>query len=105
MGVYELRMPSSELVEVLEALARRGGALRKFELIRELGLDRPSASHPSLLSPQARHGRLRRRLDPLEERWGFVRIEPTGPLGRVILTEQGRVALALFGTPKPGGIH
>jgi hypothetical protein len=102
MGVYELRMPSSELVEVLEALHRRGGSLRKFELIRELGLDRPSGSHPSPLSPQARHGRLRRRLEPLEERWGFVRTEPTGPRGRVLLTEQGRVALALFGTPKAG---
>ena len=99
MGVYELRQPSPELVEVLEALERRGGSLRKFELIRELGLDRPAGTHPSPLSPQAQHGRLRRRLEPLEERWGFVRTEPTGPRGRVHLTEQGRVALALFVTP------
>lgn len=99
VGVYELRMPSPELVEVLEALARRGGSLRKYELIRELGLDRPSGTHPTPLSPQARHGRLRRRLEPLEERWGFVRSEPAGPRGRVMLTDQGRVALALFGPP------
>ena len=103
MGVYELRMPSPELVEVLEALGRRGGSLRKFELIRELGLDRPSpSSSPAHVSAQAQHGRLRRRLEPLAERWGFVRIEPRGPRGRVHLTEQGRVALALFGTPVPG---
>lgn len=105
MGVYELRMPSPELIEVLEALARRGGTLRKFELIRELGLDRPSESHPQPLSPQARHGRLRRRLEPLEERWGFVRTEPSGPRGRVHLTEQGRVALALFGHPSFPSVH
>lgn len=99
MGVYELRTPSPELVEVLEALSRRGGSLRKFELIRELGLDQPSAGHSHVPSPQSSHGRLRRRLEPLAERWGFVQIEPRGPRGRVRLTEQGRVALVLFGRP------
>lgn len=96
VGVYELRQPAAELVEVLEALDRRGGSLRKHELIRELGLDRPTEAGGTP-SPQARHGRLRRRLDPLERRWGFVRTDPGGPRGRVHLTEQGRVALVLFG--------
>lgn len=101
VGVYELRMPSPELVEVLEALERRGGSLRKHELIRELGLDHPNPSHPEPLSPQAQHGRLRRRLEPLSQRWGFVHIEPSGPRGKVQLTEQGRVAIALFGSVPP----
>jgi len=96
VNVYELRSPSPELVEVLEALARRGGALRKHELIRELGLERPGSSGGPAPSPQAQHGKLRRRLDPLEHRWGFVRSEPTGPRGRVHLTTQGRLALGLF---------
>ncbi|MGI0054348.1 MAG: DUF6293 family protein [Thermoplasmata archaeon] len=96
VGVYELRQPTPELVEVLEALARRGGSLRKHELVRELGLDR-AVDGAEAPSPQARHGRLRRRLDPLERRWGFVRIDAGGPRGRVHLTEQGRVALVLFG--------
>ena len=96
VNVYELRAPSRELVEVLEALARRGGALRKHELIHELGLDRPGPEGGSAASPQAQHGRLRRRLDPLEQRWGFVRAETPGPRGRVRLTEQGRLALGLF---------
>jgi hypothetical protein len=97
VNVYELRSPSQELVEVLEALARRGGSLRKRELLRELGLDRPAIDGTPAASPQAQHGRLRRRLEPLEERWGFVRTEATGPRARVSITDQGRVALALFG--------
>lgn len=99
VNVYELRSPAPELVEVLEALARRGGTLRKRELLRELGLDRPSAEGIPAASPQAQHGRLRRRLEPLEARWGFVHTEASGPRARVRLTDQGRVALSLFGRP------
>lgn len=101
VGVYELRAPGSELVEVLDALDRRGGALRKRELLRELGLDATGLEGGGL-TPQAQHGRLRRRLEPLEQRWGFVRIEGTGPRGRVRLTEQGKVALVLFGSRGTG---
>jgi hypothetical protein len=97
VNVYELRSPSRELVEVLEALERRGGSVRKRELLRELGLDRASADGTPAASPQAQHGRLSRRLEPLEQRWGFVRTEARGPGARVRITEQGRVALALFG--------
>lgn len=97
VGVYELRAPGPELVEVLEALDRGGGALRKRELLRALGLD-AKGSESGGLSPQAQHGRLRRRLEPLQQRWGFVRIDGTGPRGRVRLTEQGKVALVLFGS-------
>ncbi|MEM0129066.1 MAG: DUF6293 family protein [Thermoplasmata archaeon] len=101
VGVYELRRPAPELIEVLEALERRGGTLRKHELLRELGLDGPTAAG-SPRSPQAQHGHLRRRLEPLERRWGFVRLDPGGPRGRVHLTEQGRVALVLFGRHRTG---
>ncbi len=97
VNVYELRSPAPDLVAVIEALDRRGGALRKRELIRELGLDGSPAAGGNPPSPQALHGRLRRRLDPLEERWGFVRSEGPGPRARVALTEQGRIAVALFG--------
>jgi hypothetical protein len=97
VSVYELRAPARELVEVLEALARRGGSLRKRDLLRELGLDRPAADTGRAPSPQAQHGRLARRLEPLERRWGFVAAESAGPRARVRLTEQGRLALVLFG--------
>jgi hypothetical protein len=100
VSVYELRAPGRELVEVLEALARRGGALRKRDLIRELGLDRPTTDGDGAareLSPQAQHSRLRSRLDPLETKWGFVTSDLGGARGRVRLTPQGRLALAIFG--------
>jgi len=105
VGVYELRAPGRELVEVLEALDRRGGVLRKRELLRELGLDRPGSDGGKAVSPQAQHGRLRRRLDPLERRWGFVRTESAGPRARVLLTDQGRLALTLFGRGTPVSVR
>jgi hypothetical protein len=100
--VYELRAPSTELVQVLEALARRNGSLRKRDLIRELGLDRAGPEGTRAPSAQALHGRLRRRLDPLERRWGFVQAEGPGPRAHIRLTDQGRLALALFG--QEGGL-
>jgi Family of unknown function (DUF6293) len=105
VNVYELRAPAPELVEVLEALARRGGSLRKRELIRELGLDRPGPEGSGVSSSQAQHGRLRRRLDSLEHRWGFVRAEGPGPRARVRLTEQGELALGLFGRVRPANVQ
>ncbi|MCI4345439.1 MAG: DUF6293 family protein [Thermoplasmata archaeon] len=101
VSVYELRAPSRELVEVLEALDRRGGRLAKRELIRELGLDRPADGGGHSPSPQAQHSRLRNRLEPLENRWGFVAGERSGARGRVGITPQGRLALALFGQEPP----
>ena len=100
VSVYELRAPGPELVEVLVALERRGGTLRKRELIRELGLDAARGpDEPHAPSPQAQHSRLRTRLLPLESRWGFVASDPGGARGRVRLTEQGRLALLMFGAP------
>jgi hypothetical protein len=99
VGVYELRAPARDLVELLEALERRGGAMRKRDLIRELGLDaaRPGDAAARPPTPQAQHSRLRHRLDPLEGRWGFVEADG-GARGRVRITPQGRLALALFGS-------
>ena len=100
VSVYELRAPTAELVEVLEALDRAGGALRKRDLIRSLGLDRP-LDRGRAPSAQAQHSRLRLRLVPLESKWGFVAAETTGGRGRVRLTPQGRLALTLFGRAPP----
>jgi hypothetical protein len=102
VSVYELRAPTNELVQVLEALERRGGELRKRELIRELRLDSTGGRDGRSLSPQAQHSRLRSRLDPLEGKWGFVVTSQPGGRGRVRLTPQGRLALALFGAPRTG---
>ena len=104
VSIYELRAPAPELVDVLQALDRRGGSLRKRELIRELGLDRPLPGEGAgrVPSPQAQHSRLRHRLQPLESKWGFVATDSAGARGRVRLTDQGRLALGLFGRGGPG---
>lgn len=96
VSVYELRAPAPELVEVLEALERRGGSLRKRDLIRELRLDHPEEAGGRPPSPQAQHSRLRHRLQPLEAKWGFVATDSVRQRGRVTLTPQGRLALTLF---------
>ena len=98
VSVYELRAPGPELVEVLAALERRGGSLRKRDLIRELRLDTPRADDDGARRPslQAQHSRLRHRLLPLESKWGFVSSDPARGRGRVTLTPQGRLALTLF---------
>lgn len=98
VAVYELRAPGPELVEVLAALERRGGSLRKRDLIRELGLDAPRADEAGAGRPslQAQHSRLRHRLLPLESKWGFIASDPARGRGRVTLTPQGRLALTLF---------
>ena len=96
VAVYELRAPGHELVDVLEALEKAGGMLRKRDLIRALALDRPSDGG-RVPSAQAQHSRLRSRLLPLEAKWGFVSAEPAAGRGRVRLTPQGRLALTLFG--------
>jgi hypothetical protein len=96
VSVYELRAPSRELVEVIEALEAAGGSLRKRDLIRALGLDRPTdRGRPP--TAQAQHSRLRLRLGPLESKWGFVAADRAGGRGRVRLTPQGHLALTLFG--------
>ena len=87
-------------MELLAALDRRGGVLRKRELLRELGLDRPGPDGRTA-TPQAQHSRLRTLLTPLEHRWGFVASDATGARGRVRITEQGRLALRLFGADHP----
>jgi hypothetical protein len=99
VSVYELRAPGPELVELLAALDRRGGALRKRDLIRELRLDAPGPDGRTA-TPQAQHSRLRTLLTPLEHRWGFVDSDTSGARGRVRLTEQGRLALRLFGSER-----
>ncbi len=103
VSVYELRSPTREMVQVMEALAQKGGSLRKKELIQILGLDRTSPDGGKPPSPQAQHSRLRSRLVPLEKRWGFVQTSELGGLrGRVSLTRQGELALALFSS---GGLE
>ena len=103
VSIYELRAPSKELVEVLEALGSGGGSLRKRDLIRALGLDGPRpGSSGDRPSAQAQHSRLRARLEPLEGRWGFVAADEGGR-GKVRLTDQGRLALALFGRTSDSG--
>ena len=77
---------------MMAALDRRGGSLRKRELIEELGLDRVRPGDGSSRPPtaQAQHSRLRHRLDPLEHRWGFVSTDGRAPVaGFVSPTKDG----------------
>jgi len=49
-----------------------------------------------------KHSQLRAILNPLEKVWGYVKVEYSGR-SEVILTEQGKAALRIFGVPHKEG--
>jgi len=46
-----------------------------------------------------KHSQLRAIIYPLEKEWGYVKVEYSGRRSEVILTEQGKAALRIFGAP------
>ena len=99
LPVYQINMPSSESLQVLAFLEKAGGKMSKKELIEEL--QSPKVKMIPVYQPSqpksAPHSRLRAILDPLELHWHFVEIKSRGRRSDVLLTEQGRNALRIFG--------
>jgi hypothetical protein len=100
LPVLEIRKPKNEHLIVLSILKKAGGKMRKRELIQELvklKIIRPKEN--SKLTIAAKHSQLRAILNPLEKEWGYVKVEYSGRRSEVILTEQGKAALRIFGVP------
>ena len=78
--------------------------MRKRELIQELvklKIIRPKEYKK--LTVAAKHSQLRAILNPLEKEWDYVKVEYSGRRSEVILTEQGKAALRIFGVPHKEG--
>jgi CRISPR locus-related DNA-binding protein len=100
LPVLEIRKPKDEHLIVLSIIDKAGGRMRKRELIQELvklKIIRPKEN--SKLTVAAKHSQLRAILYPLEKEWGYVKVEYSGRRSEVILTQQGKSALRIFGVP------
>jgi hypothetical protein len=106
LPVLEIRKPKVAHLIVLSILDKTGGRMRKRELIQELvklKIIRPKEN--SKLTVAAKHSQLRAILNPLEKEWGYVKIEYSGRRSEVILTQQGKSALRIFGVSHSIGYH
>lgn len=77
--------------------------MRKAHLIEKLeslGIIRLRDERKSSLTEAAKHSQLRAIIEPLETEWKYVRVEASGRRSEVILTEQGKTALRIFGTQR-----
>jgi hypothetical protein len=100
LPVYQINMPTPESLQVLGFLDKAGGKMSKKQLIEELQSPKVKMI-PVYLPSQPRsapHSRLRAILDPLESHWHFVETRSRGRRTDVLLTEQGRNALRIFGS-------
>lgn len=100
LPVYQIHMPSAESLLVLSIINEAGGKVSKKDLIENL---QDAKMMPDFQPSQARsapHSRLRAILGPLELHWHFVEVRSRGRRSDVILTDQGKNALRIFGTGK-----
>jgi hypothetical protein len=100
LPVYQINMPSPESLYVLAIINKSGGRMSKKDLIENLQLPEIGLI-PVYLPSQpknAPHSRLRAILEPLESHWHFVDVKSRGRRSDVMLTEQGKNALRIFGS-------
>lgn len=103
LPVYGIKKPRPDFLLVLSLLKAGGGRMRKAHLIEKLeslGIIRLRDERKSSLTEAAKHSQLRAIIEPLETEWKYVRVEAAGRRSEVILTEQGKTALRIFGTQK-----
>jgi hypothetical protein len=103
LPVYQITMPSSDLLQVLSVIDMHDGKVSKKVLIEEL---QDLKMIPTYLPSQPRsapHSRLRALLDPLVYHWKFIEVRSRGRKSEVIVTEQGKSALRIFGPGDASG--
>lgn len=102
LPVYDINKPRPEFMLVLSIIEQNGGHVRKARLIEkleELSVISIRDERKTELSEAAKHSQLRAILDPMGSEWKYVTVEARGRRSEVTITEQGRAALKIFGTP------
>jgi carbamoylphosphate synthase large subunit len=100
LPVYRIMKPSDDMLKILFIIQQAGGKLSKKHLIEKLQSEDvrliPVSSDAQTKS--ASHSRLKPFLEPMTQEWGFVTVKYKGRKSEVLLTEQGRKALKIFGS-------
>jgi CRISPR locus-related DNA-binding protein len=96
LPVYKISGPREESLTILEILLKNNGKIKKKKLIETLEGERLIDDG---LSPAAKHSRLKALLNPLvnTEDNPLVKVDYVGRQSNVIITEQGRNTLRIFG--------
>jgi len=100
--VYDINKPRDEYLAVLEIIRSAGGKLKKSKLIaalEKLKLIEKKDENTADFTQSAKHSQLRAILDPMDREWNYVAVESSGRRSEVVITEQGKKALAIFGVP------
>lgn len=100
LPVYDMIKPKQEFMTILNLLNKFGGRMRKSEIIKYLEGEkilRKTDEQGNEFEGPAKHSQLRAFLDPMEQQWNHVRVEARGRRSEVIITEQGKTALKIFG--------
>jgi len=102
LPVYGINKPRPEFMLALSIIEQNGGRMRKARLIEKLeglGVIGIRDERKTELSEPAKHSQLRAILEPMESDWKYVTVQARGRRSEVIVTEQGRAALKIFGAP------
>ena len=100
LPVYDINKPDNAFMVVIKLLEKNGGSMSKASLISELELAniiRPINLGKKKFTSAAKHSQLRSILQQMENDWKYVEIKGSGIRSEVILTEQGKNALRIFG--------
>lgn len=101
LPVYQILKPSQESLTVLSIVNDAGGKMSKKNLIEKLQEAKLIPHYQPSQPRSAPHSRLRGILDPLESHWHFVEVKSRGRRSEVLLTQQGKNALRIFGSGQP----
>jgi hypothetical protein len=99
LPVYSIMKPSNDTLKILFIIQQAGGKLSKKRLIERLQSEsvRLIPVFDAARTKSAPHSRLKPLLEPMIQEWGFVSVNSKGRKSEVLLTDQGRKALRIFG--------
>ncbi len=101
---YGMEKPRRNYMKILEQLTKNNGVMRKKILVKYLEDEEiiKPVDDSTQFSENAKLSQLRVLLDPMKDKWNFVKIEHSGRRSEVTITENGRKALQIFGVEDLG---
>jgi len=99
LQAYDMEKPKPVYMDILDHLSKHKGVMRKkplVEYLKDKKIIKP-VDDSEEFSENAKLSQLRVLLDPMKDKWNFVTIEHSGRRSEVMITENGRKALRIFG--------